>query len=83
MLGTVGRAVGVEKYTAIEDAVGDHLSEVVFMRHATQGFGGLVRGKEHGSLFQVPLVADVEQQVGLFPARAGSGVYSFPMERRS
>ena len=47
-----------------ENAVQDGLGEIGIVEHLAPGFEGFVGGEDHGSLVQVAIIDDLEEDIG-------------------
>jgi hypothetical protein len=63
MLGPHRGPVECEDSAALEDAVDDRLCQILIMQHTTPHRERLVRGEDHGALFPMAIVDDVEEHV--------------------
>ena len=64
MTGAVAGASELDVPAALEDPVEVSFGQVWIMENVSPSGKGLVGGEEHGLAFQVPLIHDLEEDVG-------------------
>jgi len=62
--GARGRTVEGDEAASFEDAVDDGFGQVGVVKNGTPGSEGLVGSEDHGTLLEMSIVDDVEQDIG-------------------